>query len=149
MAAKYRLLAIGFLAIGVSGCVTDSGGFAVGMKGSPAWNKTAPEVDVTKYYDSLATYELCIEWAERWNSTGPRKNIAKALERRGEDPLKCNNPAEDATRRSAAQAAAAASKLEKQKRELEDLQDEIDEMKRDQSFKCIMSGGVQVGNSCL
>ena len=119
MADKYRLLVIGFLAIGVSGCVTDSGGFALGMKGSPAWNKTAPEVDVTKYYDSLATYELCIEQAERWNSTGSRKNITKALERRDEGPLKCNNPAEDATRRSAAQAAAAANQAKKQKRVLE------------------------------
>ena len=78
--------------------VATSSGYALGRKGSPIWNKTTSQDKIDEYYDSMPTYELCIEWAKRWDSTGPRRNIARSLSKRGEDPLKCNNPGEDAAK---------------------------------------------------
>ena len=49
----------------------------------------------------METYELCIEWdrvLRKYSSSGidiRRKEIAQALQRKGEDPLLCSNPSAD------------------------------------------------------
>jgi hypothetical protein len=96
----------------LASCSSNSnGGTTIGMKGSPYWNGSAPQADIDAYYAPLANYELCMIWAEKYFSSSTRRNIARELEKRGLNPMMCNNPAEDSARKSAAENAALKSRL--------------------------------------
>lgn len=89
----------------LSACSATSEGVALGIRGSPAWNKTAPKADIVAYYDQKRDYELCSSWQRHPDAPTMRRNIADALERRGQPADKCYNPELDAM-----QAAAEASR---------------------------------------
>lgn len=89
----------------LAACSSTSDGIALGVRGSPAWNKTAPKADIVAYYDQKRDYELCTSWQKHPDSPTLRAHIADALERRGQPADKCYNPELDAM-----QAAAEASR---------------------------------------
>lgn len=96
---KYLLVLAGCALVG--GCSsTSEGGVALGVKGSAAWNRTAPEKDIALYYDNLKTYELCTAWDKHVDSASSRRNIASALVRRGEPEDKCYSAGRDAMLRA-------------------------------------------------
>ena len=84
-----------------SNCTTggQSGTTIMGAKQSPMWFATAPEADIHYYYDNKSTSKLCIEWQARYPGTKMssriRGEISDALERRGEDGLRCANSSFD------------------------------------------------------
>ena len=86
----------------LSGCFTPGGvtGKQVwGQAMSPAWFAMAPKEDINYYFDSKSVAELCIIWDKYHpgaNATVKiRSHIARSLERKGEDGLKCSNPSLD------------------------------------------------------
>lgn len=99
-----RIIAVASV-LTLAGCSSTSEGVALGVKGSPAWNKFAPERDIVAYYDQQRDYELCTAWQKRADSTNTRRHIADALERRGKPADMCYRPELDAM-----QAAAEASR---------------------------------------
>lgn len=106
-------------ALSLSGCSTNSnGGTTLGMKTSPLWHKRAPASDVAAYYAPKEVYELCNIWDAEWPYPAVRNAISKALIKKGEGPMYCSNPTEDAARKSDYQA----RKMEKRIRELEQKQ---------------------------
>ena len=118
-------------AFSLSGCSTNSDGrTTLGRKGSPFWHKSAPAIDVANYYEPYQVYELCNTWDAKWHYASVRNAISKALIKKGEDPMYCSNPAEDAVRKSDYQAQQQARKMKeridelerKMKRRLEDLE---------------------------
>ena len=113
----------------IQSCSTNSdGSTTLGRKGSPAWNKFAPASDVRDYYANMEVYELCLEWEDKWQSKSLRKNIARALIAKGEDPLKCHNPSSDETKR---------------------MKSKLDSITTGLRNKCIWSGGSWNGSTCL
>lgn len=73
---------------------TSEGGLALGVRGSPAWSKTAPRQDVIAYYDAMKTYELCSKWDRaidyfESDKTVVRRSISDSLVRRGEPEDRC------------------------------------------------------------
>lgn len=99
---KYLLIVAGCILS--SGCSsTSEGGVALGVKGSPAWNKTAPAKDIAEYYDEKRTYELCSAWDNALTKPGTdrvRRHIADALVRRGEPESLCFSAGRDAVLRA-------------------------------------------------
>ncbi|NEJ88865.1 hypothetical protein GR223_23515 [Rhizobium leguminosarum] len=89
----------------LAACSSTSQGVALGVRGSPAWNTTAPKADIMAYYDHKRDYELCTSWQKHRDSPTLRANIADALERRGKPADMCYRPELDAM-----QAAAEASR---------------------------------------
>lgn len=88
--------------VGLSSCSSTSEGVALGIKGSPAWNKTAPQSDINAFYDEMPTYELCSRWdraAEKPGTDRVRRNISGSLVRRGEPEDRCFNADRDAIAR--------------------------------------------------
>ena len=79
----------------LSGCVGKSSGKPhLGMKGSVAFYATASDEDIKAYeeerileYVNMSVANICIEWDGSGETS--KKFIAIALERKGEDPLKC------------------------------------------------------------
>ena len=113
----------------IQSCSTNSdGSTTLGRKGSPAWNKFAPASDVRDYYANMEVYELCLEWEDKWNSKSLRKNIARALKAKGEDPLRCHNPSSDEAKR---------------------MKSKLDSITTGLRNKCIWSGGSWNGSTCL
>ncbi len=94
------IVAVGTISI-LAGCSATSEGVALGLRGTPAWNKTAPKADIAAYYDDKRDYELCSSWQKYPESPTLRRNIADALERRGQPADKCYNPELDAIEASA------------------------------------------------
>ena len=94
-----------FAVVTLAACSSTSEGVALGVRGSPAWNKTAPKADIAAYYDQKRDYELCASWQKHPDSPTLRSNIADALERRGKPADMCYRPDLDAM-----QAAAEASR---------------------------------------
>mgnify|MGYP001185644529 CR=1 FL=1 len=92
---------------------------------------TAAKEDINYYYDIRTTSNLCVMWQESYPGTKlserRRTEISHALERRGENGLKCYNPNLDNTlvqnakleralqRARDAEAAAAAAKKNQRK----------------------------------
>ena len=76
-----------------------SSSYALGGAESPMWFMTKSPEEIKRYYDSQSTSRLCIRWQEKYPGTKMsrkiRGQIADALERRGEDGLKCSNPSSD------------------------------------------------------
>jgi histidinol dehydrogenase len=109
-----------------------AGGYTIGQKGSVFWHRTAPKAEVSAYYDEFQTYDLCMKWADahhkgKRDRDRTRSNIAEALKRRGENPLKCYNPTDDRLRdaearatRAEADARAAQNAARRAKRSAED-----------------------------
>jgi hypothetical protein len=104
------------------------GGYTPGVKGSSVWNKYAPKSDVNNYYGNMQVYELCLEWEDNWHSKSARKNIARILQEKGEDPLRCHNPSGDEMKRT---------------------QSKLDALTTGLRNKCIWSGGSWNGSACL
>ncbi|MDB9983132.1 hypothetical protein OAD54_00110 [Candidatus Pelagibacter sp.] len=73
--------------------------FALGKAESPMWFITKTPEQIRGYYDNQSTSRLCIKWQERYPgskmSSEVRGEISDALERRGEDGLKCSNTSSD------------------------------------------------------
>ena len=91
---RHCIAAISCVLLVASCSSTSEGGLALGVRGSPAWNKTAPKQDVTAYYDGLKTYELCSKWDRsidyfESDTAVVRRNISESLVRRGEPEDKC------------------------------------------------------------
>ena len=106
-------------AFSLSGCSTNSNGeMTLGLKGSPFWHQNAPAIDVANYYEPYQVYQLCNTWDANWYYASVRNAISKALIKKGEDPMYCSNPTEDAARKSDYQA----QKMEERIRELEQKQ---------------------------
>ena len=90
-----KLLSIIVLGLLLSGCTGQkTGKFHLGAKGSPIFYGTASEEDIEAYEESvIAKYaswtvaEICIEWD--LVSSFKKNFMSIALERKGEDPLKC------------------------------------------------------------
>ncbi|MGR9185835.1 hypothetical protein ACU8L2_23710 [Rhizobium leguminosarum] len=57
--------------------------------------------DIVAYYDKQRDYELCTSWQKHPESPTLRRNIADALERRGQPADKCYNPELDAMQAAA------------------------------------------------
>ena len=57
------------------------------------WFNNAPRQDINYFYDKFSTSELCIRWQRFYpgthQSTNIRTEISRALERRGENGLRC------------------------------------------------------------
>jgi hypothetical protein len=126
---------LGIIVVGLllQGCVSGgvTGKTSLGDTESPMWFMTADRSDITYYYDSLSSSKLCVKWQERYPgvklSETIRGEITDALERRGEDGLKCSDSSLDNTliqdaklkralqRARDAEAAAAAAKKNKKK----------------------------------
>jgi len=68
----------------------------VGKQGSNVWFMTSSDSEKIKYFDERKDHELCILWATAIDHPSYRIAIANALERRNQDPLKCNDPKADA-----------------------------------------------------
>ncbi len=120
----------------IQSCSTNSdGSTTLGMEGSPLWNEFAPKSDITNYYANMQVYELCLIWADNWHSRKIRKNIARALQAKGEDPLKCYNPSSDENKRM--------------KVETEKLKNKLDAITTDLEYKCRSSGGSWYRSTCL
>ncbi len=93
MSMFYRRTLSVAVVISLAACSsTSTGGVALGVRGSPAWNKTAPKADIVAYYGKQRDYELCTAWQKHPESTTLRRNIADALERRGQPADKYYNP---------------------------------------------------------
>ena len=99
---KYlNIIIIILISLITSNCSQNSeGGYTWGAKYSPAWYMTVPQKEKLSLFDNMKTYQLCNLWSEnfpgnknRWRRT--REEISEALIRRGENPLKCNNPQAD------------------------------------------------------
>ena len=113
----------------IQSCSTNSdGSTTIGQKGSPFWNKFAPQSDIQNYYANMQVFELCLEWEDKWHSKNTRKNIARALQAKGEDPLRCHNPSSDETKR---------------------MKSKLDSLTTGLRNKCIWSGGSWNGSTCL
>ena len=121
---KKLLLLVGLVAL-VSGCGYDYKEWHKEHK-TDSWHTdlgTPSEIDT--YYNSMATYELCIEWDRvlRDHSSSQvdirRKEIAQALQRKGEDPLLCSNPSADQTYTTEKKTKAALSKAKKAQQDAE------------------------------
>tara|TARA_B100001063_G_C16431124_1_gene388880 strand:- start:134 stop:556 length:423 start_codon:yes stop_codon:yes gene_type:complete len=73
--------------------------FALGRAESPMWFMSKTPEEIKRYYDNQSTSRLCIRWQEKYPGTKLsgkiRGQIADALERRGEDGLKCSNTSSD------------------------------------------------------
>jgi hypothetical protein len=107
-------------AFSLSGCSTNSnGGTTLGQKGSNLWHRNAPAIDVANYYAPKQVYELCNTWDAKWRNTFVRNAISKALIKKGEDPMYCSNPAEDAVRKSDAQTRRMKERIDELEREME------------------------------
>ena len=107
-------------AFSLSGCSTNSNGeMTLGLKGSPFWHQNAPAIDVANYYEPYQVYELCNTWDAKWHYASVRNAISKALIKKGEDPMYCSNPAEDAVRKSDYQARKMKEKIDELEREME------------------------------
>ena len=114
----------------VSGCSTNSnGGTTLGVKGSPAWHKFAPASDVAAYYAHKEVYELCNIWNKKWRSSTTRNHISKALIKKGESPMYCSNPTEDAIRKSDYETRKMEKKIRDMERKQRDLEDELRQQK--------------------
>ena len=99
-----RILLLIVLMTTLSACTKNpDGSFTAGMVGSTMWHQTAPASTVNAYYDSKQTYELCLSWDRYYkletHHRFKRRQIAKHLQRRGENPLKCANPSSDESRK--------------------------------------------------
>ena len=107
-------------AFSLSGCSTNSNGeMTLGLKGSPFWHQNAPAIDVANYYEPYQVYQLCNTWDANWYYASVRNAISKALIKKGEDPMYCSNPAEDAVRKSDYQARKMKEKIDELEREME------------------------------
>ena len=73
--------------------------FALGAAESPMWFITKSPEQIRSYFDKHSSSRLCIKWQESYPGTKMseqiRGEISDALERRGEDGLKCSNPSSD------------------------------------------------------
>ena len=99
-----RILFTFVLSLTLVSCAKNpDGSFTVGVTGSPMWHQTAPASVVNSFYDRKQTYELCLAWSKYYKEEAKdrffRRQIAKHLKRRGENPLKCANPSSDETKR--------------------------------------------------
>jgi hypothetical protein len=79
---------------------TSNGSVVLGVEGSPAWARRAPEQDVKAHYDEMKTYELCTAWdrAVTYFESDKkiiRRKISESLVRRGERETLCYNPDRD------------------------------------------------------
>ena len=99
-------------------------------------------------YDMQSDYKLCKHYLTKPSFNVHYKGVVQAIAKKG---LDCDKYLDQALADKAAEEAAAAiaNRRNKRKSEIDDLRDEIDQMKIDQSFSCIASGGVQVGNTCM
>jgi hypothetical protein len=86
------ILAMGLLLTNCTGQKT--GKLHLGQKGSPMFYATASDEDIEAYeesriekYVSWSVSRICIEWDTAGYNT--RIFMSEALERKGEDPLKC------------------------------------------------------------
>ena len=86
------ILVAGLLLSGCAGQKT--GKLHLGQKGSPMFYLTASDEDIEAYEESriqdyvyMSVADICIEWDSAGEFT--KKFMAIALERKGEDPLKC------------------------------------------------------------
>lgn len=65
----------------------------LGAPESPWWFMHAPRQDINYFYDKFSTSQLCIRWQRFYPgtnlSTNVRSEISRALERRGENGLRC------------------------------------------------------------
>tara|TARA_X000000950_G_scaffold280736_1_gene376012 strand:+ start:712 stop:1185 length:474 start_codon:yes stop_codon:yes gene_type:complete len=79
----------------------NTGSAIMGQEQSPIWFATASESDIHYFYDSKTTSKLCIIWQSRYPgtkmSTTIRSEISDALERRGENGLRCSDSSSDST----------------------------------------------------
>ena len=124
-------------------CSSNSdGSTTIGMKGSPVWNRLAPQSEIQNYYANMEVYELCLEWEEKWRSKNTRKNIAKALKGKGENPLRCHNSSSDEAKRISDETNRVLNETKKTKRKLESIT-------RGLRTKCILNGGSWSGSACL
>jgi hypothetical protein len=99
-----RVLLLCLLTISLVSCAKNpDGSYTVGVKGSKMWHQTAPAATVNAAYDRKQTYELCLMWDQVYKQNSRdrffRRQIAKHLKRRGENPLKCANPSSDESKR--------------------------------------------------
>lgn len=74
----------------MSGCSTP-----IGLAGSPLWHATAKPEQRAEFFDAKKEYELCILWGSAFDSPQYRMDIASSLDRRGMNPLLCDNPTLD------------------------------------------------------
>ena len=90
-----KLLGIVVLGLLLTNCTGQkTGKLHLGQKGSPMFYLTASEEDIEAYeesrierYVSWSVARICIEWDTAGYDT--RMFMSEALERKGEDPLKC------------------------------------------------------------
>ena len=123
----YVFFMTSLLASLTASCSSNSdGGTTLGMKGSTAWNRNAPREDIDRHYRKMEVYELCIEWQDT-TSKSKRKNISRALESRGKDPLMCYNKSSDDNLKTS--------------RKLNRIETGL-------RNKCILSRGIWNGSSC-
>ena len=92
MKKAIAILAMGLLLTNCTGQKT--GKLHLGQKGSPMFYATASDEDIEAYeesrierYVSWSVARICIEWDTAGYDT--RMFMSEALERKGEDPLKC------------------------------------------------------------
>lgn len=111
----------------ISGCAYDMKEYHKKNKTDSWHTHLGTSLEVDSYYNSMPTYELCIEWdrvlRENYSSSQidiRRKEIAQALQRRGENPLKCSNPNADNIILSEKKSKAALEKAKKAEREAEE-----------------------------
>jgi len=91
-----KLLGILVLGLVLSGCAGQkTGKLHLGQKGSAMFYLTATDEDILAYeeseikkYVSWSVAEICIQW-DIAGSANDRLYMSEALERKGEDPLKC------------------------------------------------------------
>ena len=91
-----KFLMIVFLGLLLSNCAgQETGRPHLGLKGSDAFYLTASKKDIKAYeeerileYVNMSVANICIEW-DSINKKKIKKFMSIALERKGEDPLKC------------------------------------------------------------
>jgi len=149
-----------FIAVFLTSClaVNQKGGISVGRQGSPAWIKTSTKQEVNNFFDNKPIYELCMIWSERYKGDTAarvvRTEIAKSLDRRGENPMKCDNPESDKERRQndALKSRPIINKSndntqqriknQEMKKSLRDIEDKLKAV-------CRASGKILIGKQCL
>jgi hypothetical protein len=138
----------------ISSCsINKEGGISLGRKGSPAWIQTSSQKEINEYFASKPIYELCMIWDEKYDWIVVRKEIAKSLELRGEDPLKCNNPQADSERRrnDAAEKVRASknNQLQRDRMKARDIEDSLRDMEDKLKAVCRASGKILIGKQCI
>lgn len=138
--------------------VNKEGGISVGRQGSPAWIKTSTEQEVNNFFDKKPIYELCMIWSERYKVNSParivRTEIAKSLERRSMNPMKCDNPESDNEKRrndalKARPIVNNSNNNHKQRLKNQELKNSLDDMQDKLEAVCRASGKILIGKQCL